>query len=147
MTKPKYRALPVRGQRDLDHGRTGRHRILVLPAPRNQHPVRRINLPILAHGHMLAIDVDAILPARSWIELCSNAHPGNELIRLGEIGEDGRGGGADPLCDLNRCATLDQLFDLFLSSASASRRRRSTFRAHIPHRYASSGRNASLFAL
>lgn len=120
---------------------------MVLPAPRHQHPVRRINHPVLAHRHMFAIDVDAILPAGSWIELCSNAHPGTELVRLGEIGEDGRRGGADPLCDLNRCAALDQLFDLFLSSASVSRRRRSTFRVHIPRRYASSGCNASLLAL
>jgi hypothetical protein len=120
---------------------------VALPAPRHQHTVRRINLPVLAHGHMFAIDVDAIPPARSWIELCSNAHPGTELIRLSEIRKDGRGGGSNPLCDLNRWAALDQLFDLFLSSASASRRRRSTFRVHIPRRYASSGRNASLLAL
>ena len=109
--------------------------------------MRRINLSVLAHGDVLAIDVDAVLSARPWIELRSDAHPGTELVRFSEIGEDGRGGGADPLCDLNRCAALDQLFDRFLSSASASRRRRSTFRVHIRRRYASSGRNASLSAL
>jgi hypothetical protein len=108
--------------------------------------VGRIKLPVLADGHMFAIDVDSILPARSWVELCSNPHPGTELNRLGEIGDDGRRGSADPLSDLDRCAALDQLFDVFLSSASASRRRRSTFRVHIWSRYASSGRNAALSA-
>ena len=120
---------------------------MVLPAPRHQHPVRRINLPVLADSHMFAINLDAILPARSGIELRSHAHPGTELIRLGEIREDGRRGSANPLRDLNRWVALDQLFDRFLSSASANRRRRSTFRVHITRRYVSSGRNAFLSAL
>ncbi|MDQ6879763.1 MAG: hypothetical protein M3082_19105 [Candidatus Dormibacteraeota bacterium] len=59
--------------------------MLVLPAPRHHHTMRRIKLPVFAHSHMFAINVDPILPARSWIELGSNAHPGTELTRLGEI--------------------------------------------------------------
>jgi hypothetical protein len=40
---------------------------------------------------VLAVDVDAKSPARSGVELGADAHPGDELLRVGEIGEDGRG--------------------------------------------------------
>ena len=106
----------------------------------------RIDLSKLAGREMFAIDVDAYPPSRPGVELRADTHPGGELRRLHQVREDGRRRRGDPLHDLEIEAALDQLFDRFLSSASASRARRSTSRSHILRRYASSGRRAARLA-
>lgn len=147
MAEAQHRARTFRGQSDLDNGGTWRHRVMVFPAPCHQYSVRRVKLPILANGDVFPVDVDAVPPARSRIKFRSYAHPGRELVRLGQVGEDDRGRGGNPLRQIDVRASFDQLFDRFLSSVSASRRRRSVFRVHIWRRYCSSGRSACLSAL
>src|SRR5919201_901525 len=71
------------------------------PSPRHDESARRLDLLVLADHNVLAVDVDAVAPTRSWIELGPNAHPLHESGAVGEIGEDDLGGRLDPLRNLD----------------------------------------------
>src|SRR5438046_2288667 len=70
------------------------------PAPAHDEPPRWINLLVLTAGDVLPIDVDAVAPSGSRIELGADAHPFDEAGTVRQIGKD----------DLRRC--LDSLGDL-----------------------------------
>src|SRR5205807_9065664 len=74
MAEPQHRGILVRCQGDLDRRRTGRDRGMALPTPTHHQPPRRIDLLVLPTRDVLAIDVDAIAPARTRVELGADAH-------------------------------------------------------------------------
>src|SRR5438128_10637174 len=113
-------AASMRLQADLDRRRAGRHRPIVLPAPGHYDTVGRIHGYELADRDVLAVDIDAHPASRPWIQLGADTHPGRELTGLDKIREHRHRGRRDFMHDLDGRATLDQLFDRFLSSASAS---------------------------
>ena len=129
VAQPQQGARAVLHQSDLDRRRARRHLRIAVPAPRHDEPVRRIDLAILTAGEMLAVDVDPEGTIFARVKLRADAHPLDELGRVGQVGEDGRRTRRYALLDLD-----DYLFDPRLSSASAANRRRSMLRVHIPRR-------------
>src|SRR5207244_798303 len=68
----------------LDRGCAGRNAALVLPAPREDEPVGRIELEILAERGVTGDDLAAINAARPRIEIGVHAFPADELVRVDE---------------------------------------------------------------
>ena len=136
VAQPEQRALAVWYQRDLDRRRPWRHLRTALPAPREHDPVGWLDRDESTGRMMHTVDIESKDSTWPGVELGADAHPLDESRRVGQVGEDGRGLRVDPLLDLYR-------FDLFLSSASASKRSLSIFCAHILRRYASSGLSAA----
>ena len=81
---------------DLDRARAGRRRVLLsVPAPREDHPVRRRDLEVLAPGNVL-VDVDDQGTAGPGVEGGRLAHPARHQRRVGEKRENRLGTGVDP---------------------------------------------------
>lgn len=89
--------------------------------------MRRLDLDVPSRREVLAVDVDSKSAAWLGVECGADAHPFDELGRVGEIGEDRLRLRGDSLLDVYR-------FDRFRSSASASNRKRSIFCDHILRR-------------
>src|SRR2546426_2048869 len=75
---------------------------MALPTPAHHQAARRIDLLVLAARDVLAIDVDAIAPARTRVELGADAHPGHEAPAIRQIGEHDLRRRLDPPGDLDR---------------------------------------------
>src|SRR6266545_1016189 len=97
-------AVPVRGQRDLDHAAGGRRRrAVVLPFPGEHDAVGWIDLDVLAvcegasPGHVHPEDA-----AGAGVELDTRGLPDDQLVGVGEVREHhvGAGGDADLADDL-----------------------------------------------
>lgn len=116
----------LRLERDLDPGRSGRKAGVSLPTPGEHDSVRWIDLLYAAAGDVRSVDIEAEEAARARVDRGLGSHPLHELVGVDQVGEDGADG--------RRYALLDYRFDDFRSSASASRRNRSTFSAHIRRR-------------
>src|ERR1700688_4219860 len=72
---------------DLDGARPGRDGItLVLPTPREGHPVRRAHFDVLAAGDVGAIDVDPVDAPRVSVDLVVDPLPASHLVGVGEKG-------------------------------------------------------------
>jgi len=85
---------------------------------------------------MHTVDIESKDSTWPGVQLGADPHPLDKARGVGQVGEDGRGLRRDSLLDLYR-------FDLFLSSASASKRSLSIFCAHILRRNVSSGLSAA----
>src|SRR2546426_12762379 len=75
---------------------------MALPTPAHDQPPRRIDLLVLPARDVLAIDVDAIAPAGTRVELGADAHPGDEAPAIRQIREDDLRRRLDPPGDLDR---------------------------------------------
>ena len=88
---------PSAREGDLDGARPGRHGVaLVLPAPREGHPVRRAHFDVLAARDVGAVDVDPVDAAGLGVDLVVHALPAPHLVGVGEEREHGLGWRRDP---------------------------------------------------
>src|SRR4051812_47504252 len=95
----------VRRERDLDGAGAGWDAVVALPAPGEHHAAGWVDLDVLPHCDVTAVDVDAVAPAGRGLELGVVALPARHLVGVGEVGEDDVGRRLDPDLALDREAT------------------------------------------
>src|SRR5688500_3923019 len=95
MGHAQQRPAPLVDKVDLDQARFRWRLFAPVPAKAVGEAVDRNDFDEPPASYVLAADVDEVKAAEMRLNCCVRAHPAQDLFRISEEGEDGRGWGRD----------------------------------------------------